>query len=116
MNGLVDINVGGSVHTLSFGVHGCAEFERLCYLKPSTNTGKLLTDMLHGGRYGHAIRNGLAEPEYKDSALLLEVLSEQEDYLDQIHKVQKVWQESKFGRDFIKRNEAFKKKMEELNQ
>lgn len=112
MNGVIDVKAGDKVYTLRFSMHGCHEFERRLYTNPSDDKVKALTDMIYGGLYGEAMRNEQAAPEYSDAYDLLEALYNEDDYIEQSLALQRVYEESKFGKQSIARAEELKKKME----
>lgn len=96
---------------LRYGMMGCAEFERRVVTNATPNPAKVLTDMIYAGMFGEAMRNEQPVPDYSDAVDLLDRLSEESDYKEQSIAIQKVYEESKFGKEFIEKN---KKKVEEL--
>lgn len=103
MNGLVKVTAEGKEYTLRFSMHGCHEFERRLYTNPSDDKVKALTDMIYGGLYGEAMRNEQPAPPYSDAADLLEAIANEDNYVEQSLSIQKVYEESKFGKEAIER-------------
>lgn len=114
MNGIVEITVKKKKHVLRFGYHGCMEFEARVFKNPTQNQGKLLTDLIYSGIYGDCMRNEKPAPEYGEVYDLTDALSEEKDYSEQMDKVWKCYNESKWGKEYIARLAEFgKKKAEE---
>lgn len=109
MNGIIDINVSGKQHRLRFSVHGCGMFESRMFSNPDREPIKVLTDMIYGGLYGEAMRNGNVAPSYDFAYDLIDEMSIQDDFAEQSNSIWECFSESIHGANFMK-------KIEELNK
>lgn len=114
MNGIVEITVKKKKHVLRFSYPGCMEFEARVFKNPTQNQGKLLIDLIYSGIYGECMRSEKPAPDYGAVYDLTDSLSEEKDYSDQMDKVWKCYNESKWGKEYLaKLAELGKKKVEE---
>src|SRR6478736_1288909 len=114
MNGVVEITVKKKKHILRFGYHGCMELELRLSKNPDENSAKTVTDLVYSGLYGESMRSEMPKPAYIDVCDLVDNLSEQDDYSDQIQKVWDCYNESKWGKEFVAKLEALR--LEELKK
>lgn len=114
MNGIVEITVKEKKHILRFGMQGCFEFQTRVFKNPTQNQGKLLTDLIYSGIYGECMRSEKPAPEYSEVYDLFSDLSEEKDYAEQMDKVWKCYNESKWGKEYMAAiSELSKKKADE---
>lgn len=116
MNGLVKLQIGEESYTLSFGMMGCMEFERRVVETPTTNKHKIMVDMIYSGLFGDAMMNDRPPVKYGDVCILVERLHDQDDYVEQLAEVNRVYAESKWGKDLLDRMDKFSKKNKEVKK
>lgn len=103
MNGVVEITVKKKKHILRFGYHGCMEFEQRIFKNPTQNQGKMLTDLVFSGIYGECMRSEKPMPIYEEVYDLVDLLSEEKDYSDQMQKVWDCYNQSKWGKEYVEK-------------
>lgn len=118
MNGVVEITITQSgkfkgVHKLRYGMIGCMEFESRSFNTPALNNGKVLTDLIYAGIYGEAARVEKPVPTYPDVVDLVDALSEEETYSEQIGAIWETYHNSKWGKEFQKKIDELTKKKEQ---
>ena len=117
MNGVAEINITKGnfkgVYKLRFGMIGCMEFEVRCFNSSTLNNGKMLTDLIFAGIFGEAARVENKMPVYSDVADLVDSLSEEEDYNEQLESIWNVYNQSKWGSEFQKKIDELSKKKEQ---
>lgn len=92
------------------------EFEARLFKNPTSNSAKVLTDLVYSGLFGEAMRNEKPVPAYSYAADILDELANQDDYDTQSENIWNVYNESKFGKDFQERLKEFAKKKELENE
>ena len=116
-NGLVEITVKGKKHLLRFSYPACMDFEIRVFKNPSSNNGKMFIDLIYSGMLGDALRNEKPEPAYPEVYDLADKLTEEDNFQEQQAKVWEAYNQSKWGKEWMAKIEAFnKKKVEEENQ
>lgn len=117
MNGVIEITITKGklegVHKLHYGMMGCMEFERVSFINPTENQGKMFTDLIYGGIYGELMRAQKPMVKYETVADLIDALSEEDDYSEQVEAIWIAYNESKYGKDFQKRMAELAKKKEQ---
>ena len=117
MNGIIELKAGKKTYKLRFNYNACMEFEQKLFNNPSASQAKTLTDLIYSGLFGEALRSETAVMPYGDVCDLLDELSLEKNYSEQIKKVWNIYNESKWGADFQERLKEFNstnKKKEEL--
>lgn len=93
------------------------EFEKAVFRNASDNTAKMFTDLVFSGLYGDSMISANQMPTYQEAALLVDEMSQQDDFDTVSMQIWDAYNESKWGKDFQSRINAFneenKKKAEE---
>lgn len=120
MNGIVEILIGGQIHTLRFGVQACMLFQDIAIknaLDPTSkeNEIKLMGDLFYCGLFGAALRQQKQAPTYDYAMSLFDDFSLEDSFAVDQQRIWTEWSESKWGSSLIALGkEALKKKVEEL--
>lgn len=117
MNGVVEITITKGelegVHKLLYGMMGCMEFERVSFINPTDNQGKMFTDLIYGGIYGERMRSQKPMIKYEEVAHLVDEFANEDNYSQQVEAIWIAYNESKWGKDFQKRMAELAKKKEQ---
>lgn len=113
-NGICSIRVKGVEYPLYFGRQAVEELALRTEANFSSNSFKILLDMVYAGMSAHAAKNGMPYPKESDVYQLVEDFLEEEDSAEQHDAIDECFKQSKYGSDYLKQLDDLKKKMDSL--
>lgn len=112
MNGLTNINVGGKLYPLLFGVAATQEIAKIVEKDYSDNEFTNIHAIIHGGMINHAIKARETLPSWTDTYEVAEAFYAEKDFIAQFNAVNTVFAESRWGSDYLNKLEELKKKVD----
>lgn len=116
MNGYYDFkDAEGVVHSLYFGRQAAEEFARRVEKHLTDNTFKINVDIVYSGMANNMTRLDMPMINYSDVYDMLEKLLDEDPdlFAKQMAEIEKVFWESKYGREYEAKLEEVKKKAEQ---
>lgn len=111
-NGKTIITVGGKEYLLHFGRAAVEEMSHRAADRLTPNRIKMFTDLIYSGMMNSAIATDTPFPSYPEVYELIEDFQDEEDASEQQTKIWNVFEQSRWGAEWIKKLEETKKKVD----
>lgn len=87
------------------------EFEQAFFKNTTGNNAKIFTDLVFAGMYGDSMISANQMPTYQEAVMLVNEMSDMPDFDEVSLKIWDTYNESKWGKDFLKRADELAKEI-----
>lgn len=112
MNGLTEINVGGTQFPLLFGRLSVEIITKNLTEDTMDTLEEQTIELVYAGMRNYAHAKRLPKPKWVDVYEICQQLFDEDDFVEQIKEINTVFEESRFGSELIAKLDDVKKKIQ----